>query len=123
MKRSKTIKLENDFSEDSSKAYTTIKPTIKGFIINAISSIIPSTLWDFGVKEFLRLRFYFAHRNMFSKYLVTHQVRKLQIGSGIIPLEHWLNTDLFARKEIAFLDARKRFPLVMALLIIFSVSI
>lgn len=47
------------------------------------------------------------------QYLKGHDLKKLQIGTGINVLAGWLNTDLLPdprRGEIAFLDARKRFP-------------
>jgi predicted SAM-dependent methyltransferase len=48
------------------------------------------------------------------RYLGTHRVRKLQIGTGPNPLTGWLNTDLDIdpqhRDLVVFLDATKRFP-------------
>jgi predicted SAM-dependent methyltransferase len=51
------------------------------------------------------------------RYLQTHSVRKLQLGTGPNPLPSWLNTDLLPdtyrehRNQLVFLDATKRFPL------------
>lgn len=58
------------------------------------------------------LRFIYAlnHRCMVKDYLKSNQIRKLQIGSGSNVLQGWLNTDVNPKKEILFLDARKRFP-------------
>jgi predicted SAM-dependent methyltransferase len=47
-------------------------------------------------------------------YLHSHEVRKLQLGSGSNLYEGWLNTDVvdFKRKnDVVYLDARKPFPL------------
>lgn len=44
------------------------------------------------------------------KYFKSHQIRKLQIGTGPFVLEGWFNTDLNPTEEIAFLDAQKPFP-------------
>jgi len=48
------------------------------------------------------------------KYIKTHDVRKLQLGSGPIVLDSWLNTDLYGRftpKGIVLpLNLTKRFP-------------
>jgi SAM-dependent methyltransferase len=49
-------------------------------------------------------------------YLATHDIRKLQIGTGAQPLRGWLNTDLLPdtypqhRDSIVRLDAATRFP-------------
>jgi len=51
------------------------------------------------------------------RYLQTHAVRKLQLGTGPNPLPGWLNTDVLPdfhsqhRDQIVFLDAAKPFPL------------
>jgi predicted SAM-dependent methyltransferase len=47
-------------------------------------------------------------------YLRTHDVRKLQLGTGRNVRDGWLNTDIhdFRRSgEVVFIDARQRFPL------------
>ena len=44
-------------------------------------------------------------------YLASHDVRKLQIGSGKNFLDGWLNSDINPGRESVFLDATKRFPL------------
>lgn len=51
-------------------------------------------------------------RTMLRRYLATHEVRKLQIGSLGQHLEGWLNTDIApAEWRTLYLDARKRFPI------------
>jgi len=50
--------------------------------------------------------------NQIGRYAESHQVRKLQIGSGPSALPGWLNTDLNPRTdEVVFLDATKPFPI------------
>ncbi len=46
-----------------------------------------------------------------SRYFASHEIRKLQIGSGRNVLEGWLNTDINPGRGSVFLDATKRFPL------------
>ena len=48
-----------------------------------------------------------------SRYLRTHDVRKLHLGAGENLLPGWLNTDLhdYGRRDLVYLDVRKRFPL------------
>ena len=48
-----------------------------------------------------------------TRYLREHEERKLQLGAADKPLPEWLNTDLhdYGRRDIVFLDARRRFPL------------
>jgi predicted SAM-dependent methyltransferase len=52
-----------------------------------------------------------------TEYVETHQVRKLQIGTGPNPLPGWLNTDIAPdtyvehRATVVLLDATKPFPL------------
>jgi len=50
---------------------------------------------------------------LIERYLREHEERKLQLGAADKPLPEWLNTDLhdYGRRDIVFLDARKRFPL------------
>ena len=43
-------------------------------------------------------------------YLESHQIRKLQIGSGENILEGWFNTDIYTNKKVSFLDATEQFP-------------
>ena len=47
-----------------------------------------------------------------NRYLSSHKIRKLQIGSGKNILEGWLNTDINPGRDSSsvFLDAAKRFP-------------
>jgi predicted SAM-dependent methyltransferase len=51
--------------------------------------------------------------NQIDAYLHAHDERKLQLGAADKPLDGWLNTDLhdYGRRDIVFLDARRRFPL------------
>ena len=47
-------------------------------------------------------------------YLRTHDVCKLQLGTGSNPMAGWLNTDVVdyrRRNEVVYLDARRPFPL------------
>jgi predicted SAM-dependent methyltransferase len=56
----------------------------------------------------------FGRHRRIADYLRTHQVRKLQLGTGSNVYEGWLNTDVvdYKRKnEVVYLDARKPFPL------------
>lgn len=56
-------------------------------------------------------------RRRIEAYLRTHEVRKLQLGTGANPYPGWLNTDIadFRRTgEIVYLDARRRFLLPAA---------
>jgi predicted SAM-dependent methyltransferase len=53
-------------------------------------------------------------RRLVDAYLRTHDVRKLQLGTGDNVLAGWLNTDIHeftGGNAIVYLDARKRFPL------------
>lgn len=58
----------------------------------------------------------FADPRRIQTYLATHEVRKLQLGTGANPLPGWLNTDLLPdtypqhRDTIIALDATRRFP-------------
>lgn len=59
-------------------------------------------------------RYIFAvkHRQMIKKYLDSHKIRRLQIGSGRNCISDWLNTDrdTALSKETVFLDASKKLP-------------
>jgi SAM-dependent methyltransferase len=46
----------------------------------------------------------------FEDYFSTHNLKKLQVGSGNNPLIGWWNTDLYSSKDIYFLDATVLFP-------------
>jgi predicted SAM-dependent methyltransferase len=58
-----------------------------------------------------------SDRHIIERYVETHSVRKLQLGTGPNPLPGWLNTDLLPdtyrehRREIVLLDATKVYPL------------
>jgi predicted SAM-dependent methyltransferase len=61
-----------------------------------------------------RARGILERKRRIEAYLCTHEVRKLQLGSGEHVHQGWLNTDIhdFRRtKEVVYLDARKPFPL------------
>jgi predicted SAM-dependent methyltransferase len=48
---------------------------------------------------------------LINRYLSSHDVRKLQVGSGTTLLDGWLSTDINPRTdETAYLDATSRFP-------------
>lgn len=52
-----------------------------------------------------------ANGRLIRRYLRSHEIRKLQIGSGYTVLDGWLGTDINPRmQEIAYLDATKPFP-------------
>lgn len=52
-----------------------------------------------------------ARREAIDNYVKTHQIRKLQIGSGVYSLAGWLNTDLEpTHDEVIFLNAIETFP-------------
>ncbi len=45
------------------------------------------------------------------RYLLTHDVRKLQLGAGSNTLDGWLNTDILPNaRGVVYLDAKKPFP-------------
>lgn len=44
------------------------------------------------------------------EYMLTHPIRKLQIGAGRIDYPGWLNTDIDPGPGESYLDATKRFP-------------
>jgi len=54
-----------------------------------------------------------SRRRRIARYLRDHDERKLQLGAADKPLRGWLNTDIhdYGRRDVVFLDARKRFPL------------
>jgi predicted SAM-dependent methyltransferase len=46
------------------------------------------------------------------KYLATHDMHKLQVGTSRTPYSGWLNTDVVAeRPDVAYLDATRPFPM------------
>ncbi len=49
-------------------------------------------------------------RSLVRNYLASHEVRKLQIGTGSRLKQGWLNTDLSGLGGLAYLDATSRFP-------------
>jgi predicted SAM-dependent methyltransferase len=73
--------------------------------------------WRVGVKEGRVLRRLVFDRFRIKRYVGTHRVRKLQVGTGPNPLPGWLNTDLFPdtyaeyRDDVIFLDASQALPL------------
>jgi predicted SAM-dependent methyltransferase len=44
-------------------------------------------------------------------YILSHKIRKLQIGAGLNDLSDWLNTDIREHNHTVYLDAAKRFPI------------
>jgi predicted SAM-dependent methyltransferase len=60
----------------------------------------------------LRKFLFTANRNRkISTYISSHDVRKLQIGSGKGPIAGWLSTDINpTSKDIVYLNATKKFP-------------
>lgn len=65
-----------------------------------------------GVLQIVQQRYaVFSARRAIEHYLTSTAVRKLQIGAGPNNLPGWLNTDIEPRKEQAFLDAMKPFPI------------
>jgi predicted SAM-dependent methyltransferase len=55
-----------------------------------------------------------GRRRRVEAYLETHDVRRLQLGTGSNPYAGWLNTDVVdfrRRNEVVYLDATKPFPL------------
>jgi predicted SAM-dependent methyltransferase len=53
----------------------------------------------------------YRQQNVIERYLQTHAVRKLQLGSGENLLEGWLNSDLEPTGAMIYLDIRQSFPL------------
>jgi predicted SAM-dependent methyltransferase len=56
----------------------------------------------------------FRRDSRIDAYLRTHEIRKLQLGTGSNPMKGWLNTDVTdyrRRNEVVYLDAREPFPL------------
>lgn len=63
------------------------------------------------MSECKKIWLYFKRKRVIDEYLQSHDVRKLQIGSGANPPSGWLNTDLYPQSEkTIFLDATARFP-------------
>lgn len=59
----------------------------------------------------IRLGKQFTRGREITKYLESHQIRKLQIGCGSNILDGWLNTDIAPdSKNVVFLDARRWLP-------------
>lgn len=50
-------------------------------------------------------------KSIISRYLASHQIRKLQLGAGGGYLNGWLNTDIDPLPGQAYLDATQPFPL------------
>lgn len=61
-------------------------------------------------REIRRKRRAFARRAAVRSYLVSHRVRKLQVGAGHNHLPDWLNTDRAPDSGAIYLDATKPFP-------------
>ncbi|MBM3210890.1 methyltransferase domain-containing protein [Candidatus Poribacteria bacterium] len=52
----------------------------------------------------------FSNKKYVKNYFISHDIYKLQIGSGMNAIEGWLNTDINPRKGIIYLDAYKKLP-------------
>jgi hypothetical protein len=90
-------------------------------VVSLIRQSRSPTLWHAG-KAFqsalmaLRRIWWLAQRKRtIERYLESHEVRKLELGSGQIASEGWLNTDInpqFRRAgpPVLFLDATRPFP-------------
>ena len=58
--------------------------------------------------KYLRVSGFLCRSRAIQRYVNSHQVRKLQIGSGPNTLEGWLNTDeLLISPGVVYLDATK----------------
>jgi predicted SAM-dependent methyltransferase len=63
------------------------------------------------LQKLRRLLLHVNRRSRISSYLVSHDVKKLQIGSGPGPIAGWLSTDINPiSKDVIYLNATKRFP-------------
>ena len=54
--------------------------------------------------------YYLVRRKQVSIYIKNNQTRKLQIGTGTNVMEGWLNSDLYPRKGMIYLNATKPLP-------------
>lgn len=83
-------------------------------LVNFVRAMRPT--WQQKAHEFAQTRQMAEskaeNQKKIDAYLNTHEVRKLQIGTGGNPLPGWLNTDLEpTAAEVAYLDATKPFPM------------
>jgi SAM-dependent methyltransferase len=84
--------------------------------LHAIRRVVRKRLHVAGLYARGLRRKLLSDRRSISRYLDTHTVRRLQIGSGPNPFPGWLNTDLAPdtypdhRANIVYLDATRRFP-------------
>lgn len=90
------------------RRYHTVKRLLIGWrnIYSALLSLL-KIIWQ----EIRIPWFCFSRRLIIRKYLKSHQLKKLQVGSGANPFGGWLNTDFFPKStRIVHLDARENFP-------------
>jgi SAM-dependent methyltransferase len=84
--------------------------------LNAIRRVVRKRLHAAGLYARGLRRKLLSDRRSISRYLDTHAVRRLQIGTGPNPIPGWLNTDLAPdtyrdhRANIVYLDATQPFP-------------
>jgi predicted SAM-dependent methyltransferase len=63
------------------------------------------------LQKFKKLLLAVNRKRKISSYIASHDVRKLQIGSGRGPIAGWLSTDINpVYKDIIYLNATKKFP-------------
>lgn len=85
----------------------------QGFNFRALGNSLPYSRSGLHIlRSFRRLIKSLSSRNKIHSYLVSHEIRKLQIGSGHNYIDGWLNTDysLIDRRMI-FMDASKQFKI------------
>lgn len=52
-----------------------------------------------------------SRRRKIERYVKSHKIKKLQIGTSKTPIDGWLNSDLTPKRgDIVYLDATRRFP-------------
>jgi predicted SAM-dependent methyltransferase len=52
----------------------------------------------------------FKSKKSINRYLISHPIKKLQIGCGPNILADWLNTDVIPSNNVVFVDASKQLP-------------
>jgi predicted SAM-dependent methyltransferase len=63
------------------------------------------------LQKFWKLLLHVNRKRRISSYIGSHDVRKLQIGSGRGPIAGWLSTDINPiSKDVIYLNATKKFP-------------
>jgi predicted SAM-dependent methyltransferase len=90
-------------------------------VVSLIRQSRSPTLWHAGktfqcaLMALRRTRWRAQRKRRIQRYLDSHEVRKLELGTGQLAIEGWLNTDIDPRLRCAgppvlFLDARRPFP-------------